>query len=322
MIRITGIMPGFFSSSTLILIALACLSLALPASLDLTSPMLNWDFAFSIRLPRLLTAAGAGACVAVAGTLSQAIFRNPIASPSVIGSESGASLAVALAVSLFGAYISTQALSIFAFVGAAVVTTTCMIAIRYTRNIVKVMIIGFTINALLGSLTSFVVLRLLEQGTGQRVLGWLLGSFSGRAFEDGALSIASLFLVLIVILPMASRFDLLTFGDEISDSTGIDSKKTRFLGLLSVSILTGVAISTGGALPFVSLIVPHFCRRYVGSLHKRLILASAISGCILVIASDFVARSATFPVELPVGLVTTILGAPYFVYAISREHAS
>ncbi len=282
------------------------------------------DILFSIRLPRVLTAIFSGAAIAVAGALSQSMFRNALASPSITGTESGAAFALALATLMVSGDGSTiQHPAVYTSLGAAVATVIAMSFMRGASDgrggIGHLLLGGFAMNALLAAGTSLCVSMLMEKGDGMTLYHWLMGSFSARTWNDAwTIMIGSILLGTVAWL-QAPLLDALSLGDESARTIGINVQSVRLKLLILIALLVGLSLSVGGALPFIGLIAPHFARLMTRPHLKTLIPVSALFGGILTVAADFIARTARAPVDMDVGILTTIIGAPYFLWLLYRQ---
>ncbi len=278
---------------------------------------------FSIRMPRTLVAALCGGALAAAGAASQGLFRNGLASPSILGTEAGGACGAAL---LFYAGAATWhwlTLPLAAFAGCLVATTGIFaVASRLrTPTLEFLLLVGFAFNALASALTSLVVsLTLEDYQKAQGVMHWLLGGFDGKGFEHVAMAVPPMVLGLIWITTLAPRLDVLSLGEHQASNLSIDLRTLRRGAIASTALLVGTAVAVAGAVPFVGLVVPHFTRLLVGPRHRRLILVSALNGMTLMLVADLVARTVRAPAELQVGILTSLLGAPFFLWLLWSSH--
>ena len=288
------------------------------------------DLVWSIRLPRVLTAAFAGAATATAGALSQSLFRNALATPSIIGTEAGAAFALALATLLTAGGVSGLAAAspvIFTTLGAGLATAISLTLVRVgndpwqngTEGLGRLLLGGFALNALLAAGTSFCVSILMERGDGMSLYHWLMGSFSARTWDQaGSVAIAFVLCVLMAWRLIPS-LDALSLGDDAARSIGLSVNKVRTRVLLLIAVLIGSSLSFGGALPFVGLIAPHFARMLTKPHLKVALPFAAIIGAILAVTADLAARTLRAPVDMDVGILTTMIGAPYFIWLLTAE---
>jgi len=295
----------------------------------------DWELISGIRAPRLVTAAFAGAATATAGALSQSLFRNSLATPSIIGTEAGAAFALALMTLLLTD--SGQSLSypaIYTTAGAAVATALSLSLLQgnglrkgHLRNdsrgdtsdsISRLLLGGFALNALLAAGTAFCVSILMEKGHGLNLYHWLLGSFTGRTWTHAISLCAGYLLCVILTLRISPSLDALSLGDDSAKSIGINVGRVYLYVLLLIACLTGTALACGGALPFIGLIAPHFARLRSRPHLMSVLPLSAIVGAGITILADLAARTLRAPIDMDVGILTTLIGAPYFLWLLRR----
>ena len=276
-----------------------------------------------IRVPRMLMAAAVGAGLGVSGAALQGLFRNPLADPGLIGVSSGAAFAVALAVLLgisgWGLFVQPVA----AFLGG--LTLTFMIygfARRSGRaQMATMLLVGIAVNALLGAAISFI-LSFSDDEQLRDIVFWLLGSLAGSLWEF-AYSAGPLILVAIVVLVRQSgALNLLSLGDAEARHLGVPVQRTQLLIVTAAALATGAGVAVAGVVGFIGLIAPHMVRLAVGPDHRRLMPASAMAGAILVLGADLAARTIAAPAELPLGVLTAIIGTPVFLFLIDRSRRS
>lgn len=271
----------------------------------------------NIRMPRVITGVFVGMNLAVAGVLLQGILRNPLASPNIIGVNAGAGLAAVLIMTLFPGQIG--AIPLAAFAGALLATLLIYILsiASGSSGMVNIVLAGIAVSNLLTAVTA--ALMMLNTDVLEITYSWLLGSLSGRSwtavdtiwpYSLAALSIA------LFISPKVNLFGL---GDEVASSVGLPIRAYRMLVLLTAAVLAGSAVSVAGTIGFVGLIAPHSARLLVGGDHRYLVPLSALLGAILLILSDTLARTVFQPVELSVGIITSVLGAPFFLMLLFRQ---
>ena len=283
-------------------------------------PLLRDGIVWQLRLPRVLTAAAVGAGLAVSGAVMQAITRNPLAEPYLLGLSSGASLG-AVCVLLLGASVL---LPLAAFLGALLALgLTLLLAsslgvITPTRTVLA----GLAVSAFASAVTSLVIFWNVTGDSYREILGWLLGSLAGARWPAVAISFAAIVIAGIPVMLTGRLLDSFAFGDVSAKALGVNVSATRW-GLLAASaLLTGAMVSVSGAIGFVGLILPHAVRLIAGPGHRALLPLSALFGAIFLIWADTAARSLFDPRELPVGIVTAIIGAPVFALLLARRRAS
>ncbi|OHD20899.1 MAG: hypothetical protein A2Y38_06485 [Spirochaetes bacterium GWB1_59_5] len=275
-----------------------------------------------LRFARACLAAAVGASLAASGAVFQGLFRNPLADPYVIGSSGGAAFGAVLAIALgsgAGALgFSRIGLAAFAGgLGSTLVVYLVAGATRLRSDASSLLLAGTALGSLFSALVS-IVLALKDKDLHQAWF-WLLGGFSGRGLPELAAAAPAMLAGFIAALASARSLDLLSVGDEEATSLGMRPVLTRFIvgGFAALSVSAAVALS--GAIGFVGLVSPHLARRLVGPRHRRLIPAAALSGAILLVVADTVARTVFAPVEMPVGAMTALIGAPFFIYKIARR---
>jgi len=281
--------------------------------------LLRDGIVWELRLPRVLTAAAVGAGLAIAGTVMQAITRNPLADPYLLGLSSGASLG-AVSVLLLGAAIVLPLAAFFGAMlalGLTLLLASSLGAITPTRTVLA----GLAVSSLASAITSLVIFWTVTGDSYRQILGWLLGSLAGARWPAVAIAVAGILIAGIPILLRSRVLDAFAFGDVTAASLGVNVSATRW-GLLAASaLLTGAMVSVSGAIGFVGLILPHAVRLIVGSTHRVLLPMVAIVGAIFLIWADTAARTLFEPRELPVGIVTAIIGAPIFAALLARRRS-
>ncbi|GAA0509122.1 vitamin B12 ABC transporter permease BtuC [Halorubrum aquaticum] len=287
-----------------------------------------------VRLPRILLAALVGFSLAAAGTVMQGFFRNPMADPSIIGVSSGAAVG-AVAFIVFPVALSTTltlpllgavdlglsygaGVSLFAFIGALLAAFgVYAIATRHGRTPVATLLLaGVAVQTFLGAVISYLQLRAGESL--RRIVAWLMGHLSGAAWSEVAIAALVVPPLFAVLLAYARDLNVLLLGEEEARGLGIDVERTKRVLLATSALITAAGVAFAGVIGFVGLIVPHMLRLVVGPDHRVLLPTAALSGGAFLVAADTAARSGT--AELPVGVVTAAVGAPFFVYLlVNRE---
>ena len=276
----------------------------------------------SIRLPRTLVAALCGAALAAAGVLSQGLFRNSLASPSILGTTAGAS-AAASAVFYFGVQSAAWFTVPVASVAGAFATTIFILyvaGLRRLYSLEQLLLAGFAVNAFLSAITSLVVSLVLEDYQKfSALMYWLLGGLNARGWEHFQSGLVPTLVGLVLAYVLAAKLNVLALGEEVAQTLSIDMRKLKLQTVATISLLVGTAVSIAGAITFVGLIVPHLTRLLVGAEHKRLLVLSTINGMSLVMLADLVARTARPPTELQVGVIIALLGAPFFFWLLCKK---
>jgi iron complex transport system permease protein len=274
---------------------------------------------WELRLPRILTAAAVGAGLAISGAVMQAVTRNQLADPYLLGLSSGASLG-AVSVLLLGVAVL---LPVAAFAGAltALLVTLALAGALERITPTRTVLAGVAVSALAGAITSFVIFWTVTGDSYREVLGWLLGSLSGARWP--AVAIAGVAIVVVGIpLTLTGRvLDAFAFGDTTAASLGVPVQGARWAMLSATALLTGAMVSVSGSIGFVGLVLPHAVRLIVGPGHRALLPLSALVGAVFLVWADTLARTLFDPHELPVGIVTALIGAPVFAVLLARRRS-
>ncbi len=293
---------------------------------DLVHFLLSQDKTFStifldLRLSRAVLAFLVGACLGLAGSILQGYFRNSMADPFVVGVSSGASFGAVLSLSLglnfsiFG--FSSQSLLAFAS-GFAIVYLVYLLSKK--KGIFKMetlLLTGIAAGALTSSLTTFLLF--LRSDSYEQAVFWLLGSFSLAEWKQVGM-VAIYFAVAVVISQaLAKDMNLLVLGDETAQSLGSPVKRVRKIFLAVSTLLAAASVSVSGIIGFVGLVVPHWIRLLIGPDHRRLFVYSSLAGGVFLVYSDLLARVVLFPTELPIGIITAAVGAPFFIYLLNQR---
>jgi iron complex transport system permease protein len=271
-----------------------------------------------IRAPRVVLAAAVGATLGIAGAAFQGLLGNPMADPYVIGASSGAALGAALAMTAGGLAIS---LVPAAFLGALASVTAVYLLSREGGRVpqLNLLLAGVAVGSFLAAVVSALIL--LAQRDVRPVIFWLMGGFSGRGWSHILTAAPYLVLGIVAVLIMARELNALLLGEESARQLGVDTERAKLILILGASLGTAAAVAVSGIIGFVGLVVPHLTRLWVGSDHRILLPASALAGGTLLVLADLVARIALPPVELPVGVVTSLLGGPFFLFLLRRTRA-
>ncbi len=274
-----------------------------------------------LRLPRVLLALGAGLGLAVAGTVFQGILRNPLADPFTLGVSGGAAFGAALAISLgFTGAAYGFGLPLAAFAGAGVSLAAVLLLGRIGGGLRRetLVLAGVVVSAFLAALIALV--KALDESSVTGIVFWIMGSFQGRGWRDLALLAPGLAAGTLAALVLARETDLLSLGDRTARHLGLPAARIRLVLLMAASAITASCVAVSGIIGFVGLIVPHLCRRLLGGQHTHLLPAAALCGGFLLLWSD-VAACIVRPggVELPVGVLTALLGGPFFCYILGKK---
>ncbi len=277
-------------------------------------PYVIWE----VRLPRILTSIIVGTGLSICGVVFQAILLNPLADPYTLGISAGAafggSIALLFNINWFGIY----SVSIFAFIGA-VGTLIAVLGISKSSGPLSshtLILSGIIVSAILSALISLIKYIADEQVA--ILIFWLMGSFVSKSWTDVITTFSFVLLGFFIFLFFARDLDIISLGDKTASSLGIDPERIRLLLLITASFVTAVCVSVSGIIGFIGLIIPHLMRFFVGSKAERLIPASALSGALLLMGADTITR-AVLPREVPIGVLTAIIGGPFFCYIFVKR---
>ncbi|GAA0265891.1 FecCD family ABC transporter permease [Cryptosporangium japonicum] len=286
-----------------------------PSGLSTIRDAIVWD----LRLPRTLLAAVCGAGLALCGAVLQALLRNPLADPYVLGISSGASTGAVL-VLVLGVGAGSVGLGLGAFLGALVAFALVLALARVAGGTTdRLILAGVAGTQLFAAITSFVVISSADARQTRGVLFWLLGSLSGAGWGDVLLCSAVLAVGLVVCASLALSLDAFAFGADAAAALGVPVGVVRAVLLGVTALLTAVLVSAAGAIGFVGLVLPHAARALVGPEHRRLLPATALVGAIFLVWVDTLGRTLLEPQEIPVGVVTALVGVPAFAVVLGRR---
>ncbi len=274
-----------------------------------------------LRLPRVLLAAIIGAGLAAAGAAFQGLFRNPLADPYVVGASGGAALGATLAIvtGLTWSFFGFGPVPLAAFFGSlvAVFIVYFIAEVGGKASAIELLLAGAALSTLLTAITS--LLMLVRDSTLHEVFTWTMGGLSGRSWTHLRNSAPYLLLGMAALWLMARPLDALAWDEETAESLGLPIRRARGGLVAAASLTTAAAVAAGGIIGFVGLIAPHAARLLFGAAHHRLIPASALLGALLLVLADDLARTVLAPVELPVGIVTALLGGTFFLYLLKTR---
>jgi len=279
-------------------------------------PPLRDAMVWELRLPRVLVAGCVGAGLAVCGAIMQSLTRNPLADPYLLGLSSGASLG-AVAVLILGIAV---ALPVAAFVGAvgALVASLALAGSLGRITPTRTVLAGLAVSQLCAAVTSFVIFWSSTGDSYREILSWLMGSVGSATWTSVAIAGGASLVISVPLMFLGNVLDAFTFGDDSARALGFNATRWRWGLLLAVALLTGALVSVSGSIGFVGLIIPHAVRGISGSGHRFLLPASALVGAIFLMWADTLARTVFSPRELPVGVVTAVIGAPIFAVILWR----
>lgn len=275
-----------------------------------------------IRLPRVLLAGLVGSGLALVGVTMQALVRNRLADPYLLGISAGSSVG-AVSVLAFGvfAFAGIYAISLGAFLGAVLAMFVVLLFSRQTGVVLphRLILSGLAVGYILTGITSLVTLTSDNRQLAGQVFAWTMGSLSRASWSELVLPLVVVLGGLAILLVLSRTLNALVMGDETAVTLGIDLKRVRFWLFLLVSLVTGVLVAVSGSIGFIGLMVPHLTRLLVGNDHRAVLPISMLVGSLVLIWVDWVARVVMAPTELPVGVITALLGGPFFLVILVRK---
>lgn len=281
----------------------------------LTSPIL-----WTIRLPRILLAALAGILLATSGVILQGVLRNPLADPYILGVSAGAGVGAALGIStkLNFSLLGMSAIPLLAFVFALLaVFVVYQLSRLSSRTSPETLILaGVAVSAFASAVLALII---IISGQLQSIYFWLLGSFSLSSYSDVLTLLPYAVIGLLISYFYSKELNAMLLGEEVAMTLGVEVEKIKWGMIVLATLMTAAAVSVSGLVGFVGLIVPHFIRLLMGPHHRGLIPLAALSGAILLVLADTAARTVLSPMEIPVGIVMALIGAPFFLYVLRRK---
>lgn len=277
-----------------------------------------WQF----RLPRALLAGLAGAGLALAGALMQATVRNPLAEPYILGVSSGASVGAVLVIVFGSAALGGLSLNVAAFAGALVACGCVWMLARKNGSLspTRMILAGVSLGTFLSAVTSYLTISTDAQNV-VSVLFFMLGSVSAATMSSLIGPAVALVIAGVIAVLLARSLNALMTGDESAVSLGVNASRLRGVLLVVASLLTGTVVSVAGGIGFVGLVVPHIARIAVGADHRRLLPVTVLGGAVFLMAADLLARTVAVPREIPLGILTALVGAPFFLWLMRRGDA-
>ena len=272
-----------------------------------------------LRLPRVLAAVLVGSSLAVCGVVMQGLFRNPMASPEILGVSAGGSLGAVIAITTGIAGLSIFTLPLFTIAGALVSTFLIYVlsSTRGTTSLLFLVIAGMAISALLNGVTSGLLLFARQYEVSQYIF-WTMGGLEGRTWQHVWFSAPFLVPGILLVALFSRELNLFSLGEEGAFSLGVEVERVKRLLLALCAVITGIAISISGPIGFIGLLIPHLLRLLVGPDHRTLIPAAALGGALFLVTCDLVGRSVVPPLEIRAGIITAVIGSPYLLSLIIR----
>lgn len=274
-----------------------------------------------IRLPRIMLAALVGMGLSTVGLSFQAIFKNPMADPYVLGISSGAAVgaAIGFVLGFEASFFGASAITITAFLGS-ILTTVLVYNIARVKNKIPtntLLLAGISMNFLLSSLLSIIMV--FNRQEVERIVFWTMGSVSSASYTQILVLLPFLFIGIFIILSFSKDLNIILTGDETAKSLGIEVERIKKILLISSSMIVAACVSVSGIIGFVGLIIPHIVRMLLGPDHRSLLPFSVVAGAVFMVISDTLARTLASPAEIPVGAITALFGAPYFIYLLIKN---
>lgn len=269
------------------------------------------------RIPRIILACLVGCCLSAAGASYQGVFQNPMAAPDILGASSGAAFGAALAI-LLG--LSRSMITIFAF-AASLITVALVIFVGNRakgKRVLGLILAGIMLGSLVSSGTSLIKLVADPDDQLPAITYWLMGSLNGTAPKDVWFALIPMLIGLIPLFLLRWRVNILTLGDDEAKTMGVNSKRLRIIVIFCATLITAASVSVSGVIGWVGLVIPHLTRRMVGNNYRHLMPASMLFGAIFLLLVDNISRN-LLATEIPIGILTSFIGAPFFIYLITRD---
>ncbi|MBR4691624.1 MAG: iron ABC transporter permease [Oscillospiraceae bacterium] len=282
----------------------------------------SWDgsmeaVAWNIRLPRILLSCLVGCCLSVAGASYQGVFQNPMASPDILGATNGAAFGASLAI-LLGAASQMITLSAFCFSILTVAAAFFVSRLAGGKRVLTLVLAGIMVGSLFSAGTSFVKLVADPSNQLPEITYWLMGSLSGAKWKQVGLAVIPMAAGLLPLLLLRWRVNVLTLGDDEARTMGVNAGRIRLIVILCATLITAASVAVSGMIGWVGLVIPHLSRKLVGNDYRRLTPASMLFGAAFMLAVDDVSRN-LLTVEIPIGILTAFVGAPFFIWLITRK---
>lgn len=289
---------------------------------ELSTSSAKMDVVWLIRMPRVILAIGVGAGLSVVGIVMQAIVKNPLADPYVLGISSGASLGATLAILLgIGTSLSINYIGIMGFIGAFVTSMLVLLIsnIGGRSNSTKLLLSGMALSSVCSAFSSFIVYISNDAQGMKNISFWLMGSLSGANWNEISFILPIIFIGTLFFMTQYRTLNLMLLGDEVSVTLGTDLHKFRILYLIITSLMIGIIVFSSGMIGFIGLIIPHIVRMIFGTDHRRIIPIAALLGAIFMIWADVLSRIIINGAEIPIGILISMIGAPCFVWLMIKK---
>jgi iron complex transport system permease protein len=277
----------------------------------------------SIRLPRIFMAFVVGAALGISGGIMQGLFRNSMADPGIIGVSSGGALGAVVAIASGASTITTYFLPLFAFVGSAVsmVVVFLIASVGGRFSMATLLLGGIAVASFLGAITTAIIILTDDLNVQRQIIFWIAGGFDTARWESVRIAAPIILVGALITVFVARDLNLLLVSEDEARALGVRVTLVRNTLLVSASLITGTAVAFSGIIAFVGLVVPHVVRLVVGADHRVLLPLSALGGGLFLLVADTAARIVLSPAELRVGILTALIGAPFFIYLLVRNRA-
>lgn len=274
---------------------------------------------WSVRFPRVTMAIVVGAALATAGALMQGVFGNPLAEPAVVGVSVGAAFAASIVIVYGLTFAGDWTVALFAFLGGLVTTLLVYVLSRADgrTEVVTLVLTGIALNAVCSAGLALMIF-LGDTQAREEIIFWQLGSLNGTRWQYVGVSAPLVLVGVVGALVLSRRLDVLALGDRAARHVGLDVERLRITAIVLVAVLTAAGVAFAGIVAFVGLVVPHLVRMIVGPAHRVLVPASALMGAVLLLVADLVARTAVDTADLPIGMLTSLVGGPFFFWLLRR----
>lgn len=287
-------------------------------AVDLAIPANVETVLFKVRIPRIIAAVLVGASLSVSGASYQGLFRNPMVSPDILGASAGAGFGAALGILLSFGTVGIQLYSFLFGLGAVALAVVVSSAITRGNNVTLVLVLtGMVVSTLFSSFVSLIKYVADPYSKLPAITFWLMGSLSTASMKDVKMMLFPFLLGVVPLMLLRWKLNVLSFGEEEAKTMGVETAKLRLVVIICSTLLTAGSVSVCGIIGWIGLVIPHFARMLAGPNYKILLPVSLLFGSIFLIIVDTVARSA-FPLEIPLGILTSLVGAPFFIYLLFK----
>lgn len=278
---------------------------------------------WNVRFPRVALAMLVGAALGGAGAVLQAVFGNPLAEPSVIGVSGGAAVGASSVIVFGWAFLGSSTIAAVAFV-TGLLTTLAVYALSRSggrTEVVTLVLMGIAVNAMTGALIAYAVF-LGDTQAREQIIFWQLGSFNGARWDAVRVVAPLVVFGLVGIMVLTRRLDLLSLGERSARHVGVNVERLRLVAIVLVALLVAAGVAFAGIIAFVGLVVPHAVRMVIGPAHRTLVPASVLGGALVLVVADMAARTAVDYADLPIGMLTALVGGPFFFWLLRRTRAA